>query len=70
MELAFLTLLLKDGADSVSGGVAIYNERVFEAGLAKDGGRADGVNKGLEGGFVFILPVEATALRAKRDKGV
>ena len=34
VELAFLILLLKDGADSVSGGVAIDRETVFESGLS------------------------------------
>ena len=34
MELAFLIPLLKDGADSIGGGVAVDCESVFEAGLA------------------------------------
>ena len=34
MELAFLIPLLKDGANSVSGGVAIDCESVFKAGLS------------------------------------
>ena len=34
MELAFLIPLLKDGANSVSGGVAIDRESVFESGLS------------------------------------
>ena len=33
MELAFLIPLLKDGANSVSGGVAIDRESVLESGL-------------------------------------
>jgi hypothetical protein len=33
MELAFLIPLLKDGADSVGGGVTIDRELVFESGL-------------------------------------
>jgi hypothetical protein len=33
MELAFLIPLLKDGADSIGGGVAINCELVFELGL-------------------------------------
>ena len=33
VELAFLIPLLKDGANSVSGGVAIDRESVFESGL-------------------------------------
>ena len=34
VELAFLIPLLKDGADSVSGGVAIDHELIFKAGLS------------------------------------
>ena len=48
MELAFLTPLLKDSANCVGRGVAINNERIFKAGLAKDWGRADGVDEGLK----------------------
>ena len=44
MELAFLTLLLKDGADSVCGGVAINDEGVVEMWLTKDQGHANGVD--------------------------
>ena len=33
MELAFLIPLLKDGADSIGGGVAINRELIFELGL-------------------------------------
>ena len=33
MELAFLIPLLKDGADSISGGVAIDHELIFKSGL-------------------------------------
>ena len=34
VELAFLIPLLKDGANSVSGGIAIDRELVFESGLS------------------------------------
>ena len=34
VELAFLIPLLKDGANSVSGGVAIDRKSVFESGLS------------------------------------
>ena len=34
MELAFLIPLLKDGANCVSGGVAINRELIFELGLS------------------------------------
>ena len=34
VELAFLIPLLKDGANSVSGGVAINRESVFKTGLS------------------------------------
>ena len=70
MELAFLTLLLKDGANRVSGGVAINNERVLEAGLTKDRGRANGIYKGLKGGFVFVFPIKFASFGTKRDERV
>ena len=44
VELAFLIPLLKDGANSVSGGIAIDRELVFESGLSQDGSRADSVH--------------------------
>ena len=43
MELAFFTLLLKDGADRVSGGVAINDEWFFKTRLSKDRGCADSI---------------------------
>jgi hypothetical protein len=49
VELAFLTLLLKDGANSVSGSVAIHREWVLETGLTEDWSRTDGVDERLEG---------------------
>ena len=63
MELAFLTPLLKDGADCVGGGVTIDDEGIFEARLMKDWGGANSVDKGLEGGLMFVVPMEAAALR-------
>jgi hypothetical protein len=44
VELAFLIPLLKDGAYSVSGGVAIDRESVFESGLSQDRGSANSVH--------------------------
>ena len=70
MELAFLTLLLKDGADSISGGVAIDDEGVIKTGLMKDWSHTNSVDEHLEGGFVFLFPVEFAAFRAKRNKSV
>ena len=70
MELAFLTLLLKDGADSVRGGVAINYKRVFETGLAEDWGRTNGIYERLKGGFMFIFPMEFTTLSTKRHECV
>ena len=70
MELAFLTLLLKDGADSVCGGVAINDEWVFKMWLTKDRGRANGIDEGLKGGLVFLLPMEFTAFSAICDERV
>ena len=60
MELAFLTPLLKDGAHHISGSVAINDKGVFKMRLSEDWGSANGIDKGLEGGFVFIFPVEPT----------
>ena len=44
MELAFLIPLLKDGADSVCGGIAIDSESIFKSGLSQDGGSANRVH--------------------------
>ena len=57
MELAFLTPLLKDGANRISRGVAINNEGVLKTWLSKNGCCADGVDKGLKGRFVFMIPM-------------
>ena len=70
MELAFFTLLLKDGAYSVCGGVAVDHKWVFEVWLAKDWGRANCIDEGVECGFVFILPVELTTLGTKHNERV
>ena len=70
MELAFLTLLLKDGADSVSGGVAINDKGVLETGLSKDRGGTYGINECLEGRFMFIFPTEFATLGAECDEGI
>ena len=64
MELAFLTLLLKDGAESISGGI----EQVIETWLTKDGGGANGIDKGIKCGFVFICPMEFAPLCAMGHK--
>ena len=70
MELAFLTPLLKDGADSISGGVTIDDESFLKTWLTKDGGRADSVDEGLEGGFVLIFPKKTAALHTVCDQGI
>ena len=70
MELAFLTLLLKDGADSVGGGVAINYKWVLEMGLSKDRGRTYGIDECLEGRLMFVFPMEFATLSTKRDKCV
>ena len=70
MELAFLTLLLKNGAKSVSGGVAINNEGFLKTRLSENRGGANGVNQGLKGGFVLIFPVEFATFSAKCDECV
>jgi hypothetical protein len=64
VELAFLTPLLKDGAKSVGGGVAINNEGVFETRLSEDGGGADGVNESVKCGFVFVVPMKSATFSA------
>ena len=70
MELAFLTPLLKDGAKSVSRGVAINDEWFIEMWLAKDRCGANGVNEGIECGFMFIFPMEFASLCTMGDKCV
>ena len=58
MELAFLTPLLKDGADHVGRGIAINNERVLKLGLMKDQGCTDSVDEGLKCRFMFVFPMK------------
>jgi hypothetical protein len=65
VELAFLTLLLKDSADSVGGGVAINYKWVLKMGLSKDRGRTNGIDECLEGRFVFIFPMKFATLSAE-----
>jgi hypothetical protein len=64
MELAFLTPLLKDGAKSVSGGVAINNEGLFKMWLSKNRSGANGVDESVKHGFMFVIPVESAAFSA------
>ena len=61
MELAFLTPLLKNGAKSISRGVAINNEGFLEAWLSENGSSANDVDKRVECGFMFVVPVESAA---------
>ena len=68
MELAFLTPLLKDGTQSVSGGIAINNEGFFKMGLSEDGGGANGVNESVKRGFVLVIPMESASLSTMGDK--
>ena len=70
MELAFLTLLLKDGANCVGRGVAINDEGVLEAGLAKDRGCTHGIDESLEGSFVFVFPIKFAALGTESYEGI
>ena len=70
MELAFLIPLLKDGANSVSGGVAIDRESVFESGLPQDGGGANSIHEGVKGGFQFIVPIKLPSFRAEGNEHV
>jgi hypothetical protein len=70
VELAFLTLLLKDGADSIGGGVAVNYKWIFETWLTEDGSHTNGIDECLKGGFVFIFPMESTALSTKCDERI
>ena len=70
MELAFLIPLLKDGANRVSGGVAINRKSVFESGLTKDGGGTNCIHQCIERGFKFVVPVKLPSLRAVSDEHV
>jgi hypothetical protein len=70
VELAFLTLLLKDGTKSIGGGVAINNEGLLETRLSENRCGANGVDESIECGLVFILPVEATALSTVGDERI
>ena len=70
MELAFFTLLLKDGAKSVGGGIAINDKGVLETGLSEDWGSANCVDESIECGFMFIFPVEFAAFSAVSDERI
>ena len=70
MELAFLTLLSKDGAKSVSRGVAIDNEGFIKTGLTKDRGGTDGVDESIERRFMFVIPVKSAPFCAVSDEGI
>ena len=70
VELAFLIPLLKDGADSVSGGVAINRELIFKAGLSQDRGGANCIHEGVERRFKFVVPIKLPSSRAVSNKRV
>ena len=70
MELAFLTPLLKNGAESVGGGVTIKNEGFLEAWLSENRGGAYCIDEGVKRGFMFIVPVELAAFSAVGNKRV
>ena len=70
MELAFLIPLLKDGANSVSGGVAINRELVVKSGLSQDGGGANHVHQGMECGFELVVPIKLPSFRTVSDECV
>ena len=70
MELAFLTPLLKDGANCIGGGIAINNEGVFEMWLLEHWGCADSIHQGLKSGFVFKVPVETTTFGTMRNESI
>jgi hypothetical protein len=64
VELAFLTPLLKNSAESVGRGVAIDDKGFLKTWLLEDGGGAYRVNEGVKRGFVFILPVKSASFGA------
>ena len=70
MKLAFLTPLLKDGAKSVSRGVAINNEGFLEAWLSENRSGANGVNESIKRGFMFVVPVESAAFSTMGDQRI
>ena len=70
MELAFFTPLLKDSANSVSGGVAIKDEGVLKTRLVQNRGHTDCVDKSLKGGFMFGFPMETAASCAVSNESV
>ena len=70
VELAFLIPLLKDGANSVSGGVAINRESVFESGLAQDGGGTNRIHEGIKCGLELIVPIKLPSPRTVGDECV
>ena len=70
MELAFLTPLLKNGAESIGGGVAINNKGFLEAWLSENGSSANGVDESIKCSFVFIIPVESAAFSTVSDERV
>ena len=68
VELAFLIPLLKDGANSVSGGVTINRELVLKPGLSQNGGGPNSIYQGVECGFKLIVPVKLPSLGAMSNK--
>jgi hypothetical protein len=70
MELSFFTPLLKDGAESVSGGVAINNEGLLETGLSENGSGANGIDKSVKCSFVFVIPMKSATFGTMGDEGV
>ena len=70
VELAFFIPLLKDGANSVSGGVAIDRESVLKAGLMKDGGGTNRVHQGVKRGFEFVVPIKLPSPGAVSDERI
>ena len=63
MELAFLTPLLKNGAESIGRGIAINNKRFLETRLAENGGGTHRINESIKRSFVFVVPVEFAPFR-------
>ena len=70
MELAFLIPLLKDSTNRKGRGITVNDELFFKLGLVQDRGSADSVDKGLECGIMFIIPVKLPSLCAMGNKHV
>jgi hypothetical protein len=61
---------LKDGAESIGGGVTIDDKGFLEVWLSENRGGAYHINKSIKCSFMFIIPVESAALGAVGNERV